>query len=172
MTDVMVYSPDGPLAWKSGHPLRWHSSHRALGDLVPGDRLWVVTSGKAVGQPNPSAGYLVGVWSVASVTENPGDDPDYPAPKFRHRLIINETEALHLDEPICVDHLIRGKGHDAEAPVGRFLRGPRRLTDEKVRQLRTAAGADLARKWLTASKPTSGDIPAVVNVQKKGRKKP
>ena len=37
-------------AWKAGHPLRWHSSHRVLGDLVLGDRLWVVTSGKALAE--------------------------------------------------------------------------------------------------------------------------
>lgn len=172
MTDVLVYSPDGPSAWKAGHPLRWHSSHRVLGDLVPGDRLWVITSGKALGRPDPSAGYLVGVWTVSSVVQNPGDDPDYPAPKYQHRLIINETEAIHLDEPILVDHLIRGEGYDSKISIGRFLRGPRRLTDEKVRQLRTAAGADMAKKWLTASKPTSGDTRAAVNVEKKGRKKP
>jgi hypothetical protein len=150
VTDVMVYSPDGPSAWMCGHPLRWHSSHRVLGDLVPGDRLWVMTSGKALGRPDTSAGYLLGVWSLASVIANPGDDPNYPAPKYEHRLLINETEALHLDEPICVDHLIRGEGYDAEIPTGRFLRGPRRLTDEKVPQLCTAAVADTARKWLTA----------------------
>ena len=95
----------------------------------------MITSGKALGRTDPNHGYLVGVWSVASVIENPGDDPDYPAPKYRHRLIINETEAIHLDEPICVDYLIRGEGYNTEIPIGRFLRGPRRLTDEKVRRL-------------------------------------
>ncbi len=172
MTDALVYSPDCPAAWKAGHPLRWHSSHRVLGDLLPGDRLWVITSGKALGRPVPSAGYLVGVWTVASVIENPGDDPDNPSPKYQHRLVINETEAIHLDEPICVDHLIRGEGYDTEIPIGRFLRGPRRLTDEKVRQLRAAAGADMAKKWLTASKPGRGDTSAAVRHKTKGSKKP
>jgi hypothetical protein len=172
MTEVLVYCSKDPRPAMGESQLRWHSSHLVLGGLVPGDRLWVVTSGKALGRPDPSAGYLLGVWSVASVIENPGDDPEHPAPKYRHRLLVNETEAIHLDEAICVDHLIRGEGYDAEIPVGRFLRGPRRLTDEKVRQLRAAAGADLARKWLTASKPTSGDIPAAVNVKKKGRNMP
>ena len=50
MTDMLVYSPDCPAAWKAGHPLRWHSSHRVLGSLVLGDRLWVVTSGKALAE--------------------------------------------------------------------------------------------------------------------------
>jgi hypothetical protein len=168
MTDVLVYSRNGPPICKIGHTPRWHSSHRALGDLMPGDRLWVITSGKALGRADPSAGYLVGVWSVASVIENPGDDPDYPAQKYQHRLLINETEALHLDEPICVDHVIRGDGYDREIPIGRFLRGPRRLSDEKLRQLRTAVGAELARKWLTASKPKPGDSNATLEGEKKG----
>jgi hypothetical protein len=172
MTDVLVYSPDGSTRWMGGHPLRWHSSHRVLGDLVPGDRLWVVTSGKGLGRSDQSAGYLVGVWSVASVIENPGDDPDYPAPQYQHRLVINEAEAIHLDEPICVDHLIRGEGYDPEILIGRFLRGPRRLNGEKVRQLRAAAGADIARKWLTASKPSPGDTHAAVKLKNEGRKTP
>ena len=75
---------------------------------------------------------------------------------IEHRVLVNETEAIHLDEPVCVDHVIRGEGYDARIPVGRFLRGPRRLTDEKVRQLRSAAGAEIAQKWLTASKPANG----------------
>ena len=123
--------------------LRWHSNHRVFGDLLPGDRLWVITSGKSLGRPDQSAGYLVGMWPVAAVIENPGDDPDYPAPKYQHRVLISETEAIHLDEPICVDHLIRGEGYDNQIPIGRFLRGPRRLTDEKVRQL----GLLLGRRW-------------------------
>ena len=31
------------------------------------------------------------------------------------------------------------------------------MTDEKVRQLRAVAGAEMARKWLTASRPKPGD---------------
>src|SRR5208337_809705 len=100
--------------------------------------------GKSLGRPDQSAGYLVGMWPVAAVIENPGGDPDYPAPKYQHRVLISETEAIHLDEPVCVDHLIRGEGYDIQIPIGRFLRGPRRLTDKKVRQLRAAAGAEMA----------------------------
>jgi hypothetical protein len=168
MTDVLVYWPDYLESAVDRDACRWHSNHRLFGNLLPGDRLWVVTSGKSLGRPDPSAGYLVGMWAVAAVIENPGDDPDYPAPKYQHRVLVSDTEAIHLDEPVCVDHVIRGEGYDTEIPVGRFLRGPRRLTDEKVRQLRAAAGAELARKWLTASKPRSGDSDAAVEHEKKG----
>jgi hypothetical protein len=147
MTDVLVYEPEyGKSPANDGAP-RWHSNHRIFSDLLPGDRLWVVTSGKCLGRPDPSAGYLVAMWPVASVTENPGDDHRYPAPKYQHRIIVSQTDAIHLDEPVCVDHVIRGDGYDREVPIGRFLRGPRRLTDEKLRQLRVAAGAELALKY-------------------------
>jgi hypothetical protein len=172
MTDVLVYSPVYHKDTIEGQPLRWHSNHRVFGDLLPGDRLWVITPGKSLGLPDQSTGYLVAMWPVAALLDNPGDDPDYPAPKYKHRVVINDTEAIHLDEPICVDHLIRGEGYDTEIPIGRFLRCPRRLTDEKVRQLRAAAGADMAKKWLTASKPRRGDPSAAVKHKMNGSKKP
>lgn len=103
------------------------------------------------------AGYLIAVWPVAQVVKNPGDDPQYPARKYQHRVLVNETDAIQLDQPVFVDHVIRRDNYDLEIPVGRFLRGPRRLTDEKVRQLRSAAGAEMAQKWLTASKPTNAN---------------
>jgi hypothetical protein len=168
MTDVLVYEPDYPKSPANDGALRWHSNHRIFSDLLPGDRLWVVTSGKCLGRPDSSAGYLVGMWPVATVVENPGDDPHYPAPKYQHRIIVSQPDAIHLDEPVCVDHVIRGNGYDREIPIGRFLRGPRRLSDEKLRQLRTAAGAELARKWLTASKPKPGDSNATLEGEKKG----
>ncbi len=56
MTDVMVYSPDGPSASKAGQSLRRHSNHRVLGDLMPGDLPWVITSGKALGRADLSTG--------------------------------------------------------------------------------------------------------------------
>jgi hypothetical protein len=166
MTDVLVYDKDYRLKQAPGGAPRWHSNHRVFGGLLPGDRLWVVTSGKSLGRTDQNAGYLVGMWPVAALVENSGDDPDYPAPKYQHRVVISETEAIHLDEPICVDHVIRGEGYDIEIPIGRFLRGPRRLTDEKVRQLRAAAGAEMAKKWLTASKPKLGESDATVKHEK------
>jgi hypothetical protein len=156
MTDVLVYSPDYHKSAPKEDERRWHSNHRVFQGLLPGDRLWVVTSGKSLGLENESAGYVVAVWPVAQVVKNPGDDPLYPTRKFGHRVLVNQTEAIYLDEPVDVDHVIRAEGYDTRIPVGRFLRGPRRLSDEKVRQLRSAAGAEIAQKWLTASKPAIG----------------
>jgi hypothetical protein len=157
MTDLLVYWPDYPINRAAGHACQWHSNHRVFADLLPGDRLWVITSGKSLGREDESAGYVVAVWPVAEVVKNPGDNPQYPARKYQHRVLVNEIEAIHLDQPVCVDHVIRGEGYDERIPVGRFLRGPRRLTDEKVRQLRSAAGAEMAQKWLTASNPRNGN---------------
>ena len=162
MTNVLVYWPDYRMNSAKRETPQWHSNHRIFGDLLPGDRLWVVTSGKSLGLENESAAYLVAVWPVAQVVKNTGDDPQYPARKYQFRVLVSETEAIQLDEPVYVDHLIRGEGYDDRIPVGRFLRGPRRLTDEKVRHLRSAAGAEMARKWLTASNPRDGNGTAIV----------
>ena len=152
MTDVMVYDKDYRPETAQAKTPCWHSNHRVFGDLLPGDRLWVVTSGKRVGRQDGNAGYLVAVWPVAQVIQNPGDDPDYPARKYQHRVVVNEAEAINLDDPVCVDTIVRGAGFDKEISVGRFLRGPRRLSDEKVRQLRTVAGGNLAHCWLEKKK--------------------
>jgi hypothetical protein len=165
MTDVLVYCPEYRSSAVRPHAPRWHSNHRVLGQLRPGDRLWVITSGRSLGFPNESAGYVVAVWPVARVVKNPGDDPEYPARKYKHRVLVSETDAIQLDEPVCVDHIIRGAGYDERIAIGRFLRGPRRLTDEKVRQLRSAAGAEMAQTWLTASKPRDGDGTAIVETK-------
>jgi hypothetical protein len=110
-----------------------------------------------VGREDASAGYLVAVWPVAQVIQNPDDDPEHPARKYQHRVLVNAVEAIHLDSPVLVDHVIRAAGAAPDVSVGRFLRGPRRLSDEKVRQLRSAAGADMAHKWLTGNKSTPGN---------------
>ncbi len=44
--------------------LHWHSNSAALGDLIAGDRLWVVTSGKSLNHEQEWAGFLVAVWVV------------------------------------------------------------------------------------------------------------
>ena len=157
MTDILVYWTDYRPEQFCGDTLRWHSNHRVFKALFPGDRLWVVTSGKRVGQDDASAGYLIAVWPVAQVVQNPDDDPEYPARKYQHRVLVNAVDAIHLDPPVLVDHVIRAAGAAQDVSVGRFLRGPRRLSDEKVRQLRSAAGADMAHKWLTGNKATPGN---------------
>lgn len=153
MTEVLIYDKDYRLGGAESRKTCWHSNHRVFADLLPGDRLWVVTSGKSLGREDESAGYLVAIWPVQQVIQNPDDDLEYPARKFGHRILINQIEALQLDQPVCVDHIVRGEGFDEQISVGRFLRGPRRLSDEKVRQLLSAAGADMAQKWLLGNKP-------------------
>jgi hypothetical protein len=52
MTDVMVYNPGYRLQPPKKEERRRHSNHRVFGNLVPGDRPWVVTSGKSLGLHN------------------------------------------------------------------------------------------------------------------------
>jgi hypothetical protein len=163
--DVVVYDKHYRYDPAQSQTLCWHSNHRVFGDLLPGDRLWVITSGKSLGRDDASAGYLVAVWPVTQVMPNPGDDPDYPARKYQHRVLVNEVEAMHLDQPVCIDHVIRAEGADKQISVGRFLRGPRRLSDEKIRQLRSAAGPHLAHKWLTGNKSTTDNTSNAVKLK-------
>ena len=58
MTDVLIYWKNYRSDSARGESLRWHSNHRVFADLVPGDRLWVVTSGKALEREDKSGGYL------------------------------------------------------------------------------------------------------------------
>ncbi len=157
MTDVLVYDKDYRFQKAKAGVLKWHSNHRVFADLLPGDRLWVVTSGKSLGREDESAGYLVAMWPIQQIVDNPGNDPEFSALKFGHRILVNQTEAISLDKPICVDHIIRGKGYDRGISVGRFLRGPRRLSDEKVRQLISAAGAEMAQRWLLGNRPKANN---------------
>ena len=158
MTDVMVYCRDHQpnAAANAKEPLHWHSNSAALGDLIAGDRLWVVTSGKSLNHEQERAGFLVAVWVVERVIENPGDDPAFPSRKYGYRIIGDETESIELDEPVNVDHVIRSDKFDDTVAVGRFLRGPRRLNDQRVRLMRAAAGPQMAQKWLTGT--TSGIV--------------
>jgi hypothetical protein len=94
----------------------------------------------------------VAIWKVKEVLDNPGDDPAYPRDDYRYRAVANDAESVKLDDPVIVDHLLRPEGRDRAVSIGRFLQGPRKLSDEKVRLLRAAAGPELALKWLTGSK--------------------
>ena len=154
MTDVMVYCKDHQpnAAANAIDPLHWHSNSATLSDLIAGDRLWVVTSGKSLNHEQERAGFLVAVWVVERVIENPGDDPAFPSRKYGYRIIGDETESIELDEPVNVDHVIRSDRFDDTVSVGRFLRGPRRLNDQKVRLMRATAGPQMAQKWLTGTR--------------------
>lgn len=150
MADVLIYSKDFVMhADALGQPRHWHSSAPVFGELALGDRLWLVTSGKSIGQKPKQAGFLVAVWQVQSVVKNPGDDPMYPTRKFHRRVIASDVDSIEFSEPVRVDHLIRQSDGDQQVSIGRFLRMPRRLNDETLRQFRAAAGPERALKWLT-----------------------
>lgn len=111
-----------------------------------------MTSGKHLKQEAEQAGFLVAVWQVQEVMENPGDDPAYPKDDYRYRIVASETESLNFEEPVLVDHILRPEGRDKAASIGRSLQGPRILKDQTVRLLRAAAGPKMALKWLTGNK--------------------
>ena len=151
MTNILIYWRD----YKRNLPeqvSRWHSNAKLIGELQPGDVLWMVTSGANVRQEAKQAGFLVAIWKVKVVVENPDDDPAYPKEDYRFRVIADDFESISFDEPVLVDHILRPPGRDKAVSIGRFLQGPRKLTDEKVRLLRAAAGPDLALRWLKGEK--------------------
>jgi hypothetical protein len=154
MADMLIYWRD--YRKNAEEPiLAWHSNAKLLGDLAPGDRLWFVTSGKNLRHEAEQAGFLVAVWQVQEVGENPGDDHDYPKDDYRFRILRSEGESLTFDEPVPVDHILRPDGRDKAVSIGRFLQGPRKLKDQTVRLLRAAAGPKMALKWLTGNKGLS-----------------
>jgi len=156
MTDVLVYWRDykqnGIRQHAAERAWYWHSNSKVLGELQPGDRLWLVTSGENVQAEATQAGFLVAIWQVKEVLENPGDDPAYPMDDYRYRIVADSTQSIKRDDPVIVDHLLRPEGRNREVSIGRFLQGPRKISDEKVRLLRAAAGPELALKWLTGNK--------------------
>ncbi len=77
MTDVLIYWRDYKKN-ATGRYAGWHSNSQLLGKLLPGDRMWMVTSGKGLGHEAEQAGFLVAVWQVAEAIENPDDDPELP----------------------------------------------------------------------------------------------
>ena len=144
MTDILVFWRDFRKNTAKDDALRWHSNARVLGDLMPGDRLWLVTSGQALKHEAEQAGFLVAVWQVERVQPNPDDDRAYPAEDYQYRVTANEVESMTFDPPVPVDHILRPSGRDKASSIGRFVQGPRKLSDEKVRLLRAAAGPQMA----------------------------
>ncbi len=76
MADVLIYWRDfaanrGTSPGKAfglpdddGGVLVWHSSAKCIAELQPGDRMWMVTSGKGLREDAEQAALLVGVWAV------------------------------------------------------------------------------------------------------------
>src|SRR5206468_12627297 len=105
-----------------------------------------------VGHEVKQAGFLVAIWNVKEAVENSGDDPVYPRNDYRFRIVADPAESIAFEEPVPVDHLLRPEGRDKAVSIGRFLQGPRKIEENKLRLLRAAAGPELALKWLTGSK--------------------
>jgi len=156
MTELLIYWRDYKQNWVrqfAGERAHyWHSNARLIGELQPGDVLWIVTSGASLGHEAKQAGFLVAIWKVKEVIPNPGDDPAYPSADYRFRLVAEGEESVTFKEPVPVDPIVRPPGRDPALSIGRFLQGPRKLSDEKIRLLRAAAGPDLALKWLVGGR--------------------
>ena len=118
----------------------WHTNAQKMLELHAGDRLWLVTSGKNVNHQAEQAGFLVGTWQVREVVKNPADDPAYPLDDYKYRIIADPTASIMFDKPVLVDHIVRPEGRDKSVSIGRFLQGPRKLREDKVRLLKSAAG--------------------------------
>jgi len=161
MTDVLLYWRDyrknkgersGSSFILQPSSFRWHSNAKLLGELEPGDHLWLVTSGANVEHEVKQAGFLVAIWTVKEAVANPSDDPAYPRDDYRFRVVADPAESIAFEEPVAVDHILRPQGRDKAVSIGRFLQGPRKLDEQKLRLLRAAAGPELALRWLTGSK--------------------
>ena len=148
MTDVLLYWRD--YRKNAEHPIWcWDTNSRFLSKLKLGDRLWFVTSGSNLRMEPGNAAFLVAVWPVQEVIDNPGDNPSYPPERLRYRIIPDVGELLTFHDPVMVDQIVRPIGHNRKVPIGKLLRAPRGLNEEKVRLLRTASGPQMALQWLT-----------------------
>src|SRR5262245_54102445 len=111
MTAVLIYWRDYKQNWirqfARERPSYWHSNAKLLGELEPGDHLWLVTSGTNVDHEVKQAGFLVAIWIVKEATLNPGDDPAYPRDDYRFRVIADPDASIAFDEPVAVDHILR-----------------------------------------------------------------
>lgn len=127
MADVLIYWRDYKQNWIRQHAGErawyWHSNSKVLGELQPGDRLWMVTSGGNVQAEVEQAGFLVAIWKVKEVLENPGDDPAYPKDAYRYRVVADSAESVRLDEPVVVDHILRPEGRDRGHPLADSCKG-------------------------------------------------
>jgi hypothetical protein len=139
VTDVLIYWRDYRKNAER-HLGSWNTNARLLAGLQPGDRLWLVTSGKILRQDPEQARFLVAVWPVREVIPNPGDDAAYPMEAYRFRVEADAAQEVPIREPVPVDHILRPHDRDQGTSIGRVLQGPRKLKAEKVRLLKAAAG--------------------------------
>jgi hypothetical protein len=139
----------------------WHSSSRLIAGLKAGDRLWLVCSGQGLGLEPAHRGWLVEVWQVERAKRNPGDDVRYSSDRYTHRVEARVDEELSPARPFDVDPLVRPDESELEAPIGRLLQGPRRLSLDTVNFM--AVGISMAsmtppRPVATTKRTTSDAI--------------
>ena len=76
MADVLIYWRDyaanGAYQFSGDRAFYWHSSAKCIAELQPGDRMWMVTSGKGLREDAEQAAFLVGVWVVRNAVRHPG----------------------------------------------------------------------------------------------------
>ena len=152
MTDILLYWRDYRRNWteqsEGDYPYYCHTNAKKMLELIAGDKLWLVTSGKNIGHEAKQAGFLVGIWQVREVVNNPADDPAYPPDAYKYRIEADPTASVMFDESIAVDHILRPPGRDKAVSIGRFLQGPRKLREDKVRLLKSASGPKMIVTFL------------------------
>ena len=75
----------------------------------------MVTSGKGLREDTEQAAFLVGVWAVRDVIDNPDDGPAYPSEDYRERVVADPSGSVMLADPVPVDHIIRSAGREIVA---------------------------------------------------------
>lgn len=120
----------------------WHSSARVMQSLTPGDRLWLVGSGQALGVEPGRHGWLVEVWRVDAVVPNPGDDPRYPRARYAQRIEARVETALSPPTPRNIDPFIRPPSSSATEQIGSLLQGPRRMSEAAATALEALLRGD------------------------------
>ena len=98
MADVLMYWRDYAANWvrqfADDRAFYWHSSAKCIAELQPGDRMWMVTSGKGLRDDAEQAAFLVGVWAVREVIDNLDDDQTVIEP------LANEGADIRVDVSI------------------------------------------------------------------------
>ena len=74
----------------------------------------------------------------AAACQEPSRRPGLPIEEYGYRIVAGEEEFGQF-KPVLVKPFIRPEGRDQTVLIGRFMRGPRKLTEQTV-LLRSAAG--------------------------------